>query len=165
MKTTESPVRGLSPLVVAAAVTVLLGGALALVGSLVEGSAAAYGALIGTAIAVGVFAFGTFAVDAVAKVMPVASLLIALLTYGFQVILLALVFVAFDRSGLLDSELDRGWLGGAIVLGALVWSAAQIRATATARIPVYDTPAGPPAEQRVNSPQGRFDRGAEGGAR
>jgi ATP synthase protein I len=161
MMTTESPFRGLSPLVAAALVTVLLGGVLATVGALVDGSAAAYGALTGTAIAVGIFGLGTFAVDAVAKVMPVASLLIAMMTYGVQVLLLALVFVAFNQSGLLDSELDRAWLGGAIILGALAWSFTQIRATATARIPVYDTP----VEQPVNASEGRFDRATEGGAR
>lgn len=157
MKTTESTSRGLRPLVAAALVAAVLGGLLAGLGALVSGDAAAYGALVGTAIAVGVFAFGTFAVDAVAHVMPAASLVIALLTYVMQVLVLALVFVALSQSGALDSTLDRGWLGGAIVLVTLIWTAVQIRATATARIPVYE-PAREAASRASAHP-------AEGGAR
>lgn len=157
MKTTESPASGLRPLVAAALVAAVLGGLLAGLGGLVRGDAAAFGALVGTAIAVGVFALGTFAVDAVAHVMPAASLVIALLTYVMQVLVLALVFVALSESGALDSTLDRGWLGGAIVLVTLIWTAVQIRATATARIPVYE-----PAREAVSRASAHP---AEGGAK
>lgn len=161
MQTTERSARRTPPLVVAALVTVGLGGALAVVAALTQGSAAAYGALVGTVIAVGVFAFGAFAVDGVSKLMPVASLLVALLTYTVQVLLMALVFVAVNRSGLLDSTLDRGWLGGAIILGALTWSFVQIWATSTARIPVFDEP----VERPENTAAEARAHATEGGAR
>lgn len=124
------------------AMTLAIGVALVVTGALVAGSAAAYGALVGTAIAVGIFGFGSFVVATVARVMPVASLLVALLTYTMQVVLLALVFVLIRDSGLLESTLDRYWLGGAILLGAGAWMVVQLRVSMTARIPAYDVPAG-----------------------
>lgn len=128
--------------------------ALVAVAAVVSGSPAAWGAAVGGVIAVGVFAFGAFAVDAVARLMPTASLMFAMLTYTLQVVLMALAFVAVNRSGLLDEELDRNWLGGAIILGALVWLAVQVRLATTARIPAFEPVPEPPV--RIPS---------EGGAR
>lgn len=136
------------------AVTLVVGAALVVLGALLAGSAAAYGALVGTAIAVGIFGFGSFVVATVARVMPVASLLVALLTYTMQVVLLALVFVLIRDSGLLESTLDRYWLGGAILLGAGAWMVVQLRASMTARIPAYDLPATNEDASRSSSPQG-----------
>ena len=145
MQTTETPARWAGtagilrgPLVVAALVSTALGLVLAAVAATAGGGAAATGALLGTLIAVLVFAFGSFAVDVVARVMPAASLMVAMTTYLFQIVVLALAFVALQRSGALDHQIDRAWLGGAIIVCALAWSFAQLRATVTARIPVYD---------------------------
>lgn len=143
--------RGLVRIAVA---TLVAGGLLVGIAAVVTGSAAAYGAAVGTAIAVGIFGFGAFAVDAVAHVMPRASLLIAMLTYLTQVLLLALVFVAINGSGLLESTIDRHWLGGAIVLGAVVWMMVQVRVSMTARIPVYDLPDGVAAERSAHAVEG-----------
>ncbi len=85
-----------------------------------------------------VFAFGSFAVDGVARLMPAASLLVALLTYVLQIVVLGVVFVGLQASGVLEESVDRRWLGGVVIACALAWSAAQFRATATARIPTYD---------------------------
>jgi hypothetical protein len=161
MMTTASPSRRTPPLVLAAVSAGLLGVALAGAGALTQGTAAAYGALVGTLVAVGVFAFGAFAVDAVARLMPVASLLVAMVTYTFQVVVMALVFVAVNRAGLLESTLDREWLGGAIILGALTWSFVQVWATSSARIPAFEDPAARPGDDAVEAPA----HAAEGGAR
>ncbi|MDN5744711.1 MAG: hypothetical protein L0H31_06260 [Nocardioidaceae bacterium] len=138
------------PSAVVCAALVALGAAIVLVaiGAIVSGSPAAWGAAVGGVIAVGVFAFGAFTVDAVARLMPTASLMFAMLTYTLQIVLMALAFVAVNRSGLLDDELDRHWLGGAIIVGALVWLAVQVRMATTARIPAFEpvTRAPAPAE-------------------
>ncbi|KAA1428848.1 hypothetical protein [Nocardioides antri] len=149
------------PLAVAAAVTTAVGAVLVVVAALVSGEAAAYGALLGTAIAVVVFSFGGFAVDAVARLMPVASLLVALLTYTMQVLLMLMLFVGLNRSGALDDTLDRGWLGGATIVGVLVWSVVQLTASAKARIPAFETP----GEQSVNGSSEGIGPATEGGAR
>jgi len=129
---------GGSVLLGAAAVALVLGGLTVLSGALVGGADAAYGALAGTLLAVGIFAFGSFMVNAVAGAMPAASLLVALLTYTLQVVLMALVFVALGRSGLLDDALDRRWLAGAVILGTIGWLVAQLVLATRARIPAFD---------------------------
>jgi ATP synthase protein I len=132
--------RGVAALVGAAAAALVAGLVVSLVGALTSGEAAAYGALVGTGFVVAIFAFGSFAVNVVATVMPAASLLFAMVTYTLQVVLMALVFVALNRSGALDGTLDREWLAGAVIAGAGCWMVGQIVAATRARIPVYDLP-------------------------
>lgn len=160
MQTTET--RTTSVVTRAALAAVATGAALVVLAAIVSGAPAAAGAAVGGVIAVGIFAFGAFAVDAVSRLMPAASLLFAMVTYTFQVVLMALVFVGINRSGLLDDELDRNWLGAAIIVGAFVWLAVQVRLATTARIPAFETPAvrraDDPADQAADHP-------AEGGAR
>lgn len=111
---------------------------LTVVGAMAAGSSAAYGALVGAAVALVVFSVGSFSVDLVARVMPSMSLMVALLTYTLQVVVMALVFVALSGSGLLDDALDRGWLAAGVIAVTLVWLLAQVTLTTRARIPVYD---------------------------
>lgn len=132
--------RGLTALVGAAGAALAVGLLVSLVGALTSGSAAAYGALVGTAIVVGICSSGSFAVNYVATVMPAASLLFAMLTYTLQVVLMALVFVGLSRSGALDRTLDREWLAGAIIAAVACWLVGQIVLATRARIPVYDLP-------------------------
>ncbi|MEQ6900115.1 hypothetical protein [Nocardioides sp. YIM 152588] len=120
---------------------------------LADGTAVA-GAVVGTLVAVAVFGFGAAAVQVVARLMPAASLLFALVTYTFQVVAMALVFVALNRSGLLDSSLDRGWLGGAIILGALVWTGVHLGTASRARIPAYEPVPGDMARSGQASTEG-----------
>lgn len=157
MLTTTTP----GPLVLAAAVTTVVGVLVVLAAALAGGEPAAYGALVGTAITLVIFSFGAFAVDAVSRLMPVASLLVAMLTYTMQVLLMLVVFVGLNRAGVLDENLDRGWLGGAIIVGVLAWTSAQLIASAKARIPAFETP----GEQSVNGPSEAARPAAEGGAR
>ena len=119
---------------------------LVLVAALVSGEPAALGAAVGGLIAVGVFAFGSFAVEAVSRLMPAASLLFAMVTYTFQVAAMALLFVALNTSGLLADEIDSTRVGVAIILGAFVWMAVQILLATTARIPAFETPPSTPSE-------------------
>ena len=74
----------------------------------------------------GVFGFGTFTVNAVAELMPTASLLVALLTYTLQVVAMGLAFVALSGSGALDETIDGAWLGGTVIAGTMVWLVVQI---------------------------------------
>ncbi|MGB0101130.1 MAG: hypothetical protein WBP61_12700 [Nocardioides sp.] len=142
--TTETAARprvpGTRALVRAALATVVLGLAATLVAALTSGSAAAWGAAIGTAIVVGVFAFGSFTVNLVASVMPAAALIVALLTYTLQVVAMALVFVALSRSEALDASVDPAWLAGTVIAGTIVWLTVQVVVATTTRIPVYDLP-------------------------
>ncbi len=120
----------------AAATVVTLGAALA--GLLVSGPAAGAGALVGALLVLLVFGLGAFAVNAVASMMPAASLLVALLTYTLQVVLMGLVFWGLSTSGALGEQLDERWLAGTVIVGTLVWLAVQIRRSMRARIPAYE---------------------------
>lgn len=150
-----------APLLLGAAlVAVVLGLGLTLLGAVLSGTQAAFGALAGTLLVVGVLASGSLAVNAVAGVLPAMALLVALMTYTLQVVLLGLAFVALSASGLLDDTLDRAWLAGGVVLGTIVWLAAQVVLTTRVRIPVYDLPETPSGEAGGGPVHGR-----EGGSR
>lgn len=122
----------------AASLAALVGLVVTAIGALAVGSAAAYGALVGTVLVVAVFSFGAFTLDLVAGAMPAMSLVFALLTYVLQLGLLALVLTVLSTSGLLETALDADWLVGAVIAGTLAWSAAQVVLTTRMRIPVYD---------------------------
>ncbi len=139
--TTESKqdtASGGSVLLGAAFSTVLVGFVAVLLGALTGGASAAYGALTGALLVVVVLGFGSFAVNAVADLMPSASLMIALLTYTLQVVVMGLVFVALNRSGLLEDALDPRWLAGAVIVGTFGWLIGQIVLATRVRIPVYE---------------------------
>ena len=153
MKTTETRT---APSVVVRSALVALGAAVVVValGAVFSGGAAAGGAAVGALIAIAVFAFGGITVDAVARIAPAASLLFAMITYVFQIVVMALVLVALNGSGLLDDQLDRTWLGVAVIVTTFVWICAQIRLATTARIPAFE----PVAASTARTP-------SEGGAR
>lgn len=132
---------GASVLVGAGGAALVLGLVAALVGAFVSGSEAALGALIGTLLVVGVLGFGSFVVNVVAGLMPAAALMVAVLTYTLQVVLMGLVFAILSESGLLDSDVDRGWLAGAVIGGTAIWLVSQVVLMTRRRIPVYDLPA------------------------
>lgn len=146
--TTESPLQhpraSAAPLLrpALAAGTVCL--AIVVAGALADGSPAAAGAGVGAALVLGVFGAGALAVDLVARVLPSAALLVALLTYTLQVLAMALAFVALSRSGELGESLSREWLAGAVIGGTAAWLAVHVLTALRARIPAYDTPAESP---------------------
>ncbi|MDN4162762.1 hypothetical protein [Nocardioides abyssi] len=132
---------GGSAVLVGAALGTVAAGLLAtLVGALVDGAPGAYGALVGAALVVVVFAFGSATVHAVAGLLPAASLVVALLTYVLQLFVVLVVLSALDGSGAVGDTLSRGWLAGAVIVGALAWTFVQVALASRVRIPVYELP-------------------------
>ncbi|GAB2766858.1 hypothetical protein GCM10027020_19530 [Nocardioides salsibiostraticola] len=131
---------GVAVLVGAGAATAVLGAVLALVGGLVDGSPAAYGAIVGTLLAITVFGLGAAAVNLVAGVLPTMSLVVAMMTYILQLVVIWLVLSALESTELLESTLARGWLGGAVIIGAMAWMAGQVGLHITRRVPAFDLP-------------------------
>jgi len=145
MTTDKHPIRlttSRSVIVAALGVTVVVGIALVVLAVLTADAAAVRGAAVGIGMVALFFGLGGLALNAVAGAMPAASLLFAMLTYTLQVLLVALLFVGLRNSGLLDSTLDRQWIGGAVIVGTITWLLAQIVATTRVRQPVYDLPSG-----------------------
>lgn len=144
----------------AAVVALVLGLGAAVAAAFADGSSAAYGALAGTALVLGVLGFGAVVVNTVAGLMPAASLMVALLTYALQVVLMGVLFAALSGSGLLDDTLDRSWLAGVVIGGTFGWLTTQVVLTARLRIPAYDLPATDVSEP-VASGSGRPEQGGE----
>lgn len=119
----------------------VFGTALASTGLAVSGGAAAVGAVIGAALAAGVFVLGALAVLVVSWVYPPASLVVALLTYLCQVLAALMVFSVLTRGGMLDDGTVSGpWLGATLAGCAVLWVVVQIRIAATGRVLLYDLP-------------------------
>lgn len=118
----------------------LVGGVLTAVAGLADGAPAAYGALVGSALAVAVLAFGSSTVHVVAGLMPSASLAVALLTYTLQLLVVLVVLVGLERSAAAQRALAEGWVTAGLVGTVLAWVVAQTALAARARIPIYDLP-------------------------
>lgn len=142
-------VEGLGLATVAVATT---GGALAGLGALLAGAAAALGAALGAALVVGFFAFGALSVNLVAGIAPRISMVVALMTYTLQVLLLALALVALARSELAPGTIDPRWLGGAVLVGTLVWMSALIVGTLRAGVPAVESASADSAGESPHAP-------------
>jgi ATP synthase protein I len=142
-------------------VTVGLAGCAAITAGLLEDRPAALGVVAGAVIVAALFSLGMGVTHAAAALSPTLSLLVALLTYLLQLVLLVVVLTATERSGLLQSTLDRGWLGGTIIVGALVWSVALVRA-ATRRTALYHDDEATRHSHSSDEVTGRPDPGTAG---
>ena len=107
----------------------------ALLGFAVDGPTALYAGLAGALVTVAVLAGGALAVDAVARVMPAASLLVALLTYVCQLLVLTVALLGLADGA--DGTVTR-WAAGATVGITLVWTIAHVVLATRRRIAVYD---------------------------
>lgn len=102
------------------------------------GGAAATSSAVGAGIGLAVMAFGSTTLNAVAGVMPGMSLAVALMTYTLQVVVTIALLLGLTRSGALDGDLERRWVGVAMIVAVIVWMVAHVVAVVTARLPVYD---------------------------
>jgi hypothetical protein len=146
---------GLSPLLGAlgsgaVAVVVLVG-----VGALTDGRPAVVGAATGGLLTLAVFALGVAVVGMVARLLPSASLLVALLTYALQLLVLALSVTAIERAGVTGATLSRPWFAAGVIAVTLLWVVGQLVAATRQRIPAYETPQdGTVAAERAPHPGG-----------
>lgn len=143
MTTTASPVPGRGDrtprvllVAVACVVTVVL--LTALVAGFTQGSEAALGALVGGGIACAFFAFGSAVVNTATRLAPQAAIVVAMMTYAFQVALVLIAFIALDRSGLIGDVLSPGWVAGGVIAATIAWTVGQLVASARERVPAYD---------------------------
>jgi hypothetical protein len=149
---TRSRVSPLLGAVAAGAVAVLV---LVVAAALTDGRPAVVGAASGGVLTLVVFALGVASVGAVARLLPAASLLVALLTYALQLLVLALVVAAIQRAGVGAETLSRGWFAAGVIAVTMLWLVGQVVAATRQRIPLYDAPGGTSAsDQPVPHPGG-----------
>jgi hypothetical protein len=127
--------------------TVVAGALLVALAGLLDGGDGAVGALVGAGLVVAVLAFGCVNLSLVARVLPAATLPVALGIYFLQAVLLVLVAVRLSRTDLFGDGPARLWLGIGLMAATLTWTTAQLVLTARARIPIYELPE-TPADQR-----------------
>lgn len=125
-------------LLVASSCVLLAVGLAAGAGAWSAGSPAAFGALIGGGLALVFLVFGSVTVYAATTLAPESSLLVALLTFLLQVVLVAVVFLALERSDVVGEQVSATWVAGGVITAAMSWMLAQLTASARARVPVYD---------------------------
>lgn len=107
--------------------------ALGVVASISADRHALYGVLIGGGIILAVFVFGAIGINLVTKVMPQASIIIALMTYIVQLLALAVVASEYGRSDLAD-VVPAGWIAAGVLTATLAWIGGSLRAAA--RVPL-----------------------------
>jgi len=141
--TSQAHRAGVSPLLGAAGAGA---GAVALIvaaAAILGGSSGAIGALVGGGLTLTVFLLGIAVVGSVARLLPTASLLVALMTYTLQLLVLAVAVVALDRSGPSADELSRGWFAAAVIAVTCLWLVGQVVTTVRLRIPAFEASTGP----------------------
>lgn len=129
---------GSSPLLgawAAGAVAVLL---LVVLAAFADGRAAVVGAATGGLMTLAVFGFGLGIVSVVARLVPAASLMVALMTYVLQLLVLALGVAAIRRAGIGPETLRPSWFAAGVIAVTVMWLAGQVMAATRQRIPVYE---------------------------
>lgn len=106
--------------------------------SVTSGRSAALGAALGGVVALVFLLFGVLNILAVLAHAPQMSLLVAVVTFGFQVVLLGVVFLGLERSGLMDGSLSTGWMFAGLVSAAVTWTGAQLWTSVRMRITAFD---------------------------
>lgn len=116
---------GLRWMLFAAVLTAVALGILVLVAALAADQTAIAGALVGGGAVLGVSLFGVIALSLIGFA-PGTALLLAMTTYVLQVMVLALLFVSYQKYPELRRELDAGWLAGGIVTAVVGWVAGYL---------------------------------------
>jgi hypothetical protein len=107
---------------------------------LVTGPDGAWGAALGGALVCGLFLVNPVALGPVTKVMPQASIGVALLFFGTKVLLvLALLTVLLDPDGF-GSSVDDHAVVLTVVAMTITWMVLLVRDHARTRMLIYDLP-------------------------
>lgn len=130
---------GLSPLLGAVGASAVAMLALTLAASASDGRPAVVGLGAGGVLTLVVFAVGIAVVSLVARLMPSASMLVALMTYALQLLVLALCVVAIDRADVGSETLSREWFAAGVIAVTLLWLLGHLVVATRQRIPLYDT--------------------------
>lgn len=96
------------------------------------------GAAAGAVIVLLFFASSPLVLGPVTKVSPHLSMLVAMIFFFTKVVaLVAIMVVVLDPEGV-GKHLDKGALGGTIIVSTLTWTVFQVRAATKSRQPLYD---------------------------
>jgi ATP synthase protein I len=131
---------GVAALGVAVLAVSCVGVVVTVLGAVFEGTTGLVGGLVGAGATLLVLAAGFALVDLVSSVMPTFSLLFALLTYSFQMLVLGGLLVVLRTSDDIEQTLSPGWFAAGVIGVALTWTVVLVAHALRARVPLYDLP-------------------------
>lgn len=131
----------------------------AVLGAVFDGSAGLIGGLAGAGVVLLVLASGFALVDLVSSLMPSLSMIFALMTYSFQVLLLAGLLTVLRSADDIDDTLTPAWFAGGVIAVALAWTVCLVWHALHARVPLYDLPANSPVNASVAVAGAQTDAG------
>lgn len=112
------------------------------VAGLTVGEKGVVGAAVGAVIVLLFFGSSPLALGPVTKVSPHLSMVVALAFFFTKVVaLVALMVVLLDPEGV-GRHLDKGALGGTVIVSTLAWTVFLLRAATKSRQPLYDLDSG-----------------------
>lgn len=152
---------GVAALGAAVLATSVAGVVVAVLGAVFDGSAGLIGGLAGAGVVLLVLASGFAVVDLVSGLMPSFSMIFALMTYSFQVLLLAGLLTVLRSADGIEDTLTPGWFAGGVIAVALAWTVCLVWHALHARVPLYDLPDDSP----VNAPVAVSGAGTDGDER
>lgn len=135
--------RWLVPATLSAVVALVV---LTVLAAVVGNGPAVAGALIGGVAVLVTSLFAVLSLTMVVWVHSRLALLVAMMTYLLQVMLLALLFVSYQKHEELQDEIARSWLGAGIATAAVAWTVGYLVAAYRDRNDVPSSWDGP-AEQ------------------
>lgn len=117
-------------------------------GAVFSGGEGALGAAVGAGIVIAVFSLGCGSLALVARALPSATLLVALVTYVAQVVAMLVVFVKLADLDVFADGPGRAWLAIGLIAATVSWLTAQMIFTMRARVPYFDLPIDPRPSER-----------------
>lgn len=118
--------------------TALAGLTCAVLGYVFDNAPGLYGAAIGGLLAIGFMAGGFAVLGLFSAAKPGFLMVIALLTYGLQVVALLAVYAAFSNSPSWTTAVSTAALGATVIVCSLVWTVGLLLAARRTRTLLYD---------------------------
>ncbi|MBA2444367.1 MAG: hypothetical protein H0V49_03430 [Nocardioidaceae bacterium] len=103
-----------------------------------DGVAGVAGAALGMSLVIGFFGLGRFVLELMRVTEASIYLIIALLTYGLQVVALLALFAGFQRNPSWGTRISTTALGVTVIVCTLVWTTGLVVAARRERTPLYE---------------------------
>ncbi|GAB3663662.1 hypothetical protein GCM10027596_27100 [Nocardioides korecus] len=149
MTTTARPAQGQTRgtthrvLLGAGAATAVPVALLAILGALLVGSSAAWGAVVGGGLSLVLLFAGALLVASATAVSPQTSLVVAMTTFLMVVVVAAAGFYALEATGFVGRVVATRWVAGGVAVTGVAWSLAHLVGHARSRVLAFDSgPAG-----------------------
>lgn len=108
----------------------------------VSGEPGLWGSLVGLVLVTGFFSLGQLVLSVFRSIEPTLLMVIALTTYGLQVVVLLAVYATFARHPSWDEQVSTQALGTTVLVCTMVWLTGLVWASRKERIPLFEsTPA------------------------